>query len=120
MEILLISRCPPFPMHYGDRLIPYHLARELSARRHVIDLLAFYQLPEDIADVPRYEHFFRSVKLIPEPRRTNRDYLRRSRRENERFPSSAKLVPGDVGNDPGDGRGTRVRRGPLVWRCAGL
>jgi hypothetical protein len=90
MDILLISRCPPFPIHFGDRLIPYHLARELSARRHVIDLLAFYQLPEDIADVPRYEHFFRSVKLIPEPRRTNRDYLRRSRRESERFPSSAQ------------------------------
>ena len=30
MDILLISRCPPFPLYYGDRLIPYHLARELS------------------------------------------------------------------------------------------
>jgi glycosyltransferase involved in cell wall biosynthesis len=90
MDILLISRCPPFPIHYGDRLIPHHLARELSARRSLIDLLAFYQQPEDIADVPRYEHFFRSVKLIPEPHRTNRDYLRRSRKKEIRFPSSAE------------------------------
>jgi glycosyltransferase involved in cell wall biosynthesis len=90
MDVLLISRCPPFPIHYGDRLIPYHLARELSARRYLIDLLAFYERPEDIADVPRYEHFFRSVRLIPEPHRTNRDYLRRSRQKEARFPLSAE------------------------------
>jgi len=90
MEILLISRCPPFPLHYGDRLIPYHVARELSMRRHLIDLLAFYQQPEDIADIPRYETYFRSVELIPEPPRTPRDYWRRLRHQENRFPTSAQ------------------------------
>jgi glycosyltransferase involved in cell wall biosynthesis len=90
MDVLLISRCPPFPIEFGDRLIPYHLARELSARRHLIDLVAFYQQPEDIADIPRYQRFFRSVQLIPEPQRTSRDYLRRVRKKDERFPMSAE------------------------------
>jgi glycosyltransferase involved in cell wall biosynthesis len=90
MDVLLISRCPPFPVFHGDRLIPYHLARELSARRYQIDLLAFYQQPGDIADVPRYGHYFRSVKLIREPRRTRSDYLQRSRHPEKRFPRSAE------------------------------
>jgi glycosyltransferase involved in cell wall biosynthesis len=90
MDILLISRCPPFPIYHGDRLIPYHLARELTARRHLIDLLAFYQNPEDLADVPRYAQYFRSIKLIPEPTRTSRDYWRRARKPDQRFPASAR------------------------------
>ena len=89
MDVLLISRCPPFPLHYGDRLIPYHLGRELSGRRHLIDLLAFYQQPEDFAEIPRYERYFRSVQLIPEPHRSYRDYWRRSRSADRRFPQSA-------------------------------
>ncbi len=39
MDILLISRCPPFPLYHGDRLIPYHLARELLHK--VENLLSF-------------------------------------------------------------------------------
>ncbi len=77
MDILLISRCPPFPLQFGDRLIPYHLARSLSERRHAIDLLAFYDSPEDIAEIPRYESYFRSVQLIHEPSRGTTAYLRR-------------------------------------------
>jgi len=90
VEILLISRCPPFPLYHGDRLIPYHLARELAARQHQIDLVAFYQQPEDIADVPRYERLFRSVQLIPEPKRGLREYLRRARNPEARFPRRAE------------------------------
>lgn len=90
MDVLLISRCPPFPLYRGDRLIPYHLARELSARRYLIDLLAFYQEPADIAEVPRYEHLFRSVNLIREPRRSTSSYLRRVRNSSARFPNSAE------------------------------
>jgi len=41
MDILLISRCPPFPLYRGDSLIIYHLAHELAARYHQMDLLAF-------------------------------------------------------------------------------
>lgn len=88
MDLLLISRCPPFPLHLGDRLIPYHLARELAARGHRIDLLAFYQQPEDLADVPRYRHLFNSVMLLREPHRSLLDYRRRSRPQ-ARFPRRA-------------------------------
>lgn len=89
MELLLISRCPPFPLYRGDRLIPYYLARELEARQHQIDLIAFYQHPADIADIPRYEHLFRSVQLIREPVRSNAEYLRRMRNRKVRFPTAA-------------------------------
>jgi glycosyltransferase involved in cell wall biosynthesis len=90
MDVLLISRCPPFPLYRGDRLIPYHLAHELSARRYQIDLLAFYDEPADIADVPRYANLFRSVNLIREPRRSTASYYRRARQANIRFPRSAE------------------------------
>ncbi len=90
MDVLLISRCPPFPLYRGDRLIPYHLAHELSARRYQIDLLAFYDQPADIADVPRYQNLFRSVTLIREPRRSPLSYFQRARQANARFPRSAE------------------------------
>ena len=89
MDILLISRCPPFPVYHGDRLIPHYLVRELSSRRHLIDLLAFYQQPEDLADVPRYEQMFRSVTLIPEPPRSTWSYLNRQNTPRRRFPTRA-------------------------------
>lgn len=90
MDVLLISRCPPFPLYHGDRLIPYHLARELSARRHAIDLLAFYDNPADLAEIPRYEQHFRSVTLIREPRRSLFSYWLRARLPNLRFPRQAE------------------------------
>lgn len=90
MDVLLISRCPPFPLYRGDRLIPYHLVHELSARRYQIDLLAFYSEPADIADVPRYENLFRRVTLIREPRRSMASYLQRARRVKLRFPGTAE------------------------------
>ncbi len=90
LDLLLISRCPPFPLYHGDRLIPYHLARELSARRYQISLLAFYQQPEDIAEVPRYSRFFKSVTLIREPKRSMRSYWQRYRQPGQRFPTCAE------------------------------
>ncbi len=80
MDLLLVSRCPPYPLHLGDRLIPYHLARQLAARGHHIDLLAFYSDPVDPGATVYYEHFFRRVQLIPEPRRTAFAYLTRQLR----------------------------------------
>jgi polysaccharide biosynthesis protein PslH len=77
MDILLISRCPPYPLHFGDRLIPYHLARQLAERHHYVDLIAFYTDPEDAADIPRYERFFRHIRLVREPSRGATRYLRR-------------------------------------------
>ena len=67
MDLLLISECPPYPLSHLHRGLIYHLAAELSARRHVIDLLCFYDQPEDYAHVPRYSQYFRSVELIPHP-----------------------------------------------------
>ena len=46
-RVLLISRCPPWPLHLGDRLIVWHLARELAQLGYRIDLLAFSNRPED-------------------------------------------------------------------------
>ncbi len=77
MDVLLISGCPPFPLHVGDRLIPYHLAEQLVARQHAVDLLAFYNVPEEAADIPRYERHFRHIQLIREPRRGGLRYVRR-------------------------------------------
>ncbi|HLY26065.1 MAG TPA: glycosyltransferase family 4 protein, partial [Aggregatilineales bacterium] len=76
MNILLISRCPPYPLHLGDRLIPYHLAEQLS-QRHSLDLLAFYMLHDDPDNVDHYAHLFRSIKLIPERPRTPLTLMRR-------------------------------------------
>lgn len=89
MDLLLISRCPPFPLYHGDRLIPFHIARELSARRHRIDLLAFYDNPADLAEIPRYEQHFRSVTLIREPHRSLRSYWLRAILPGRRFPRRA-------------------------------
>jgi glycosyltransferase involved in cell wall biosynthesis len=69
MHILLISRCPPYPLYLGDRLILYHLARELSQRGHTLDLLAFDDRP-DIPDDPNaYTAYFRHVEILPAPKR---------------------------------------------------
>lgn len=77
MRILLISRCPPYPLYLGDRLIVYHLAEELEARRHQIDLFAFASRPEDWNEQDEYAHRFQHVQLIPEPRRGQPSYLHR-------------------------------------------
>ena len=84
--ILLISRCPPYPLHLGDRLIPYHLAQQLSARGHSIDLLAFFNQPGDSSDVPYYRNLFRSVELVPEPVRSGESYIYRLLNSRRQFP----------------------------------
>lgn len=81
MHILLISRCPPWPLYLGDRLILYHLARELHRRGHTLDLLAFDERPALGAGSPEhrahYAHFFQHIEILPEPPRTPSMYLRR-------------------------------------------
>jgi glycosyltransferase involved in cell wall biosynthesis len=86
MRILLISRCPPWPLYLGDRLIVYHLAQELEARGHQVDLLAFYDRPDDPQQVDHYDQYFGSVQLIPEPRRSRLSYLRRLLLSTARWP----------------------------------
>lgn len=91
MQMLLISRCPPYPLHLGDRLIVYHLADELSARGHEIDLLAFYDRDEDSTPEAQaaYAPMFRHVELIHERPRRLSDYLTRLLRRSARFPRRA-------------------------------
>ena len=88
--ILLISRCPPYPLRLGDRLIIWHLARELAGRGYVIDLLALYDREDDPRHIDQYRQFFRHIELCPEPRRTSLEYLRRLLRPASRFASAAK------------------------------
>ncbi len=88
--ILLISRCPPYPIHLGDRLILWHLAQELSRRGYTIDLLALYDRQQDARQSAKYERFFRHIELIPEARRSGASYLRRLIMPSARFPATAE------------------------------
>jgi glycosyltransferase involved in cell wall biosynthesis len=74
MRILLISRCTPFPLYLGDRLIVYHLAHELAARGHEIDLLAFGDPTQDQAP---FAADFRHIEIIPETPRGLTSYAQR-------------------------------------------
>jgi len=85
-HILLISRCPPYPIHLGDRLILWHLARELAGRGYTLDLLAFSSRAQDRAEIDEYRALFRQVTLIDE---TTRSYLKRLLWPPARFPRSA-------------------------------
>ena len=76
-RILLISRCPPWPLHLGARLIIWHLCRELSQRGHVIDLLALRNDDDAPGQVGEYRQYFRSVQLFRESPRSSVDFLRR-------------------------------------------
>ncbi len=89
MRILLISRCPPWPLYLGDRLIVYHLAEELEARKHELDLLAFTNRPEDEQEKDQYDHLFNDVQLYPEPPRSQLSYLKRLLLPQARFPQTA-------------------------------
>ena len=77
MNILLISRCPPYPLHFGDRLIIWHLARELSQGGYTLDLLALTQYESDVDEIHHYAPFFRDVELFPETYRSPWMYLQR-------------------------------------------
>lgn len=91
MNVLLISRCPPYPLHLGDRLIIWHLVRELTAQGHTVDLLAFAQRPEDHDEIDEYAHLFAQVTLIDEPQRTPGHYLRRIVQPSARFPQQREV-----------------------------
>ncbi len=83
--ILLISRCPPYPIYLGARLILWHLMRRLAQRGYVIDLLALHNRADDTQFTAEYQGFFRSIELIPEAPRRPSAYLRRLLRPSARF-----------------------------------
>ena len=90
-HILMISRCPPYPLHFGDRLIVYHLARELSARGVTIDLLAFAEYASDwsLQEQQHYNSFFREMMLFDSKPRPLPEIARRMVLPTARFPKSA-------------------------------
>lgn len=90
MHILLISRCPPYPLHLGDRLIVWHLVRELKKLGVTFDLIALTQKPSDADEQHHYAHLFRKITLIPETPRTIPQYLSRLMKPKTRFPKSAE------------------------------
>lgn len=85
-ELLLISRCPPYPLYLGDRLIVWHLVRELAARGYQIDMVAMTQRPEDAKEQAAYADMFRSVHLFPEKPRSTASYIQRLMLPQKRFP----------------------------------
>ena len=89
--ILLISRCPPYPLHLGDRQIVWHLMRELSQRGYIIDLLALYDREDDTDHMAEYQACFRHVELVPESRRRGVAYLRRLLDSSARFATAAEM-----------------------------
>ena len=90
MNILLISRCPPYPLYLGDRLIVYNLVRQLARRGHQIDLLAFSDRFEDITERDQYSDLFRQITIVADPPRTSFDYALRLLRPGARFPRRAE------------------------------
>ncbi|MFQ3566939.1 MAG: glycosyltransferase [Aggregatilineales bacterium] len=89
MHILLISRCPPYPLHLGDRLIVYHLARLLAARGHTLDLLTFDDRPDLASNPADYAHLFHHIALFAQPQRSPFDLLKRASIRGARFARSA-------------------------------
>lgn len=85
-RLLLLSRCPPLPLYLGDRLIVWHLTRELGRMGVTIDLIALANRREDADEVADYAHLFAQVTLIPETPRTPFQYLARALNPRARFP----------------------------------
>lgn len=90
MRVLLISRCPPYPLHLGDRLIVYHLARELHLRGHIIDLLAYTNPHQASPEQTAYAHLFGQITLMPEPVRPLASYAQRQLIPAARWPRHAE------------------------------
>lgn len=91
-RVLLISRCPPFPLHLGDRLIIYHLARELHTRGVRFDLLAFAETAADwsLSQQQHYSAFFNEVTLFDAKARPAPELARRALFAGARFPQQAE------------------------------
>jgi polysaccharide biosynthesis protein PslH len=92
MNVLLISRCPPYPLHLGDRLILWHLTRELRAMGVRFDLLALADRAEDGAETGHYAGQYGRLALFPDPPRTLASYARRALVPGARWPRTARAA----------------------------
>jgi polysaccharide biosynthesis protein PslH len=77
MNLLIISRCPPYPLHFGDRLILWHLAEELNKLGFTLDLLALAQFKSDWQELEQYQAFFRHIQLFQEKKRSPLNFVQR-------------------------------------------
>jgi len=77
VNILVVARCLPLPLHHGDRLILYHLLRTLGPRGHDVDVLAFSLDGRDAAVLPAARRLARWLEVVPEQPRSGLAYLRR-------------------------------------------
>ncbi len=77
MNVLLVSRCFPYPLHHGDRLIVAHLVEELQERGHCFDMAAFYLHEQDLDEIPRCTQQVRYFEAVKERPRSWIDYLKR-------------------------------------------
>jgi polysaccharide biosynthesis protein PslH len=91
-RVLMIARCPPYPLHLGDRLIVYHVARELQALGVTLDLLAFAERPSDwsLGEQQHYSSFFHDLTLVDAQPRPTPEMLRRALLPSARFPAQAR------------------------------
>lgn len=76
MDLLFIACAPPYPIQSEHQKLLAYLMREFAQRRFVMDLLAFYEQPEDLIDVPRYEQDLRYLHLVKAPVRDLQTRLR--------------------------------------------
>jgi glycosyltransferase involved in cell wall biosynthesis len=85
MEILFVSRCLPYPRHFGDRLILYHLLAGLRARGHTCDVVALMDEPDDREALSVSRTLCRSLTGVSKQPRSRLQYLARLLRP---FPAS--------------------------------
>jgi glycosyltransferase involved in cell wall biosynthesis len=84
MNVLLVSRCFPHPLHHGDRLIVSHLVEEQRQRGHCLDMAAFYLHERDLDEIPRCRAQVRHFEAVKERPRSWIDYLKRLARPTPR------------------------------------
>ena len=93
MRLLLVARCPLYPLHFGDRLILFYLARELAARGLSLELIAFTDDEADRAQLAEnestYAPFFDRIQWLGSARRNALGYAARALLPWRRFPRSA-------------------------------
>ena len=94
MRVLVISRCPPYPLYLGDRLILYHLARELTQLGVTLDLIAIADRAEDWTSTEEqaYASYFDEVKLFAPVARPSLELMRRALIPSMRFPKQAEAA----------------------------
>lgn len=94
MRVLVISRCPPYPLYLGDRLILYHLARELTQLGVTLDLIAIADRAEDWTSTEQqaYASYFDEVRLFAPVARPSLELMCRALIPSMRFPKQAETA----------------------------